>query len=148
MSALTTATYSADVRWTGGHWGQLRCGNGPALPFSAPPDAHGHEDVLTPEDAFVGAINMCVMLMFLWACERLHLRLVSYECAGEGTKVIDLDRTETFVRVVLRPKIVAQGPEAERRRVERALQSAQKYSLVANSITSELVVDPEIVMVG
>jgi hypothetical protein len=62
--------------------------------------------------------------------------------------VIDLDRTETFVRVVLRPKIVAQGPEAERRRVERALQSARKYSLVASSITSELVVEPEIVMVG
>jgi organic hydroperoxide reductase OsmC/OhrA len=118
------------------------------LPFSAPPDAHGHENVLTPEDAFVGALNMCVMLMFLWACERFRVPLISYECAGEGTKVIDLDRTEAFVRVVLRPRIVAQGPEAERRRIERALQSAQKYSLVARSITSELVVEPEIQMVA
>jgi len=148
MSALTTATYSADVRWTGEHRGELRCGNGPVLPFSAPPDAHGHENVLTPEDAFVGALNMCVMLMFLWACERFHVSLLGYECAGEGTKVIDLDRTEAFVRVVLRPRIAARGAEVERKRIERALQSAQKYSLVASSITSELVVEPEIQMVA
>jgi organic hydroperoxide reductase OsmC/OhrA len=148
MSALKTATYSADVRWTGEHWGELRCGNGPSLPFSAPPDAHGHEDTLTPEDAFVGAVNMCVMLMFLWACERFHISLLSYECAGEGTKVIDLDRTESFVRVALRPRIAARGTDAERKRIERALQSAQKYSLVARSITSDLVIEPEIIMVA
>ena len=148
MSAVTGASYYADVRWTGEHRGQLRCGNGPMLDFSPPPDAHGYENTLTPEDAFVGAVNMCVMLVFVWACERFNVRLVSYECAGEGTKVVALDRTETFDRVVLRPRIVARGAEAERTRVERALQSARKYSLVASSITSELVVEPEIKMVA
>jgi hypothetical protein len=29
--------------------------------------------------------------------------------------------------------------------VERALESARKYSLVANSITSDLVIEPEII---
>ena len=148
MSALKTASYSADVRWTGEHWGELRCGNGASLPFSAPPDAHGHENTLTPEDAFVAAVNMCVMLMFLWACERFKVSLLSYECTGEGTKVIDFDRTESFVRVVLRPRIAARGADAERKRIERALQSAQKYSLVAKSITSDLVIEPDIMMVA
>lgn len=146
MSPPVRATYYADVRWTGGHRGELRCGNGPALPFSAPPDAHGEENVLTPEDAFVGAVNMCIMLMFLWACERFRIPLKSYECAGEGTKVIALDKTETFERVVLRPRIVAQGGEAERRRLERAVESARKYSLLASSITSELAIEPQIEM--
>jgi hypothetical protein len=31
-------------------------------------------------------------------------------------------------------------------RVRRALQAAQKYSLVANSVKSEIVVEPEIVI--
>jgi len=141
---MKTATYTADVRWMGGHRGELHCGNGPVLPFSAPPDAHGEADILTPEDAFVGAVNTCVMLMFLWTCERLRIPLVSYECAGEGTKVITLDRTETFERVVLRPRIVVKGTQAGRGRVEKALESARKYSLVANSITSELTIEPEI----
>ena len=119
-------------------------GNGPVMDFSAPPDAHGHAGVLTPEDAFVAAVNTCIMMMFLWACERFKIDLVSYDCHAEGTKRIALDRTETFTHVVLRPRIVVRGDS--RKRIERALQSAQKYSLVARSITSDLAVKPEIII--
>jgi len=141
---MAASTYHTDVRWMGEHWGELRCGNGPTLAFSGPPDVQGHEGVLTPEDAFVGAVNMCVMLMFVWACERLRLDLISYECHAEGRKVVALDRTETFERVVLRPRIAVRG--ADRKRLKRALEWARKYSLVANSITSSFVMEPEIVM--
>ncbi len=119
-------------------------GSGPVMDFSAPPDAHGHAGVLTPEDAFVAAVNTCIMMMFLWACERFKIDLVSYDCHAEGTKRIALDRTETFTHVVLRPRIVVRGDS--RKRIERALQSAQKYSLVARSITSDLAVKPEIII--
>jgi len=91
-----TATYHTTVRWTGEHWGHLSMGNGPEMKFSAPPDAHGHAGVLTPEDAFVAAANTCVMMMFIWATERFKLKLVSFECRTEGTKLIELDRTELF----------------------------------------------------
>src|SRR5512139_4235849 len=101
-----TTTYHTTVRWTGEHWGHLVMGNGPEMAFSAPPDAHGHAGVLTPEDAFVAAANTCVMLMFLWACERFKIDLVSYDCRAKGTKRIELDRTEIFTHLVLRPEIV------------------------------------------
>lgn len=145
-----TATYHTTVQWKGEHWGRVRMGNGPEHDFSAPPDAHGHAGVLTPEDAFVAAANTCMMMMFLWAAERFKLELLSYECRGEGTKLIELDRTEIFARLHLAPKIrVAAGGEAPavvEARVRRALQSARKYSLVANSVKSEIVVEPEIVI--
>ena len=51
-----TATYNTTVRWAGEHWGHLVMGNGPEMKFSAPPDAHGHAGVFTPEDAFVAAV--------------------------------------------------------------------------------------------
>jgi organic hydroperoxide reductase OsmC/OhrA len=143
-----TASYHTSVTWKGEHWGRLVMGNGPEMDFSAPPDAQGHEGVFTPEDAFVAAANTCVMLMFIWAAERFKIKLLSYECRTEGTKVIELDRTELFTRLHFRPVIrVAAGEEPSavvEARVKRALQAAQKYSLVANSVKSEIVLDPVI----
>ncbi len=143
-----TAIYHTTVQWKGEHWGHLRMGNGPEMDFSAPPDAHGHAGVFTPEDAFVAAVNTCVMMMFIWAAERFKLDLVSYDCGAEGTKLIELDRTELFTQIVLRPRIVVCSTVAEReatlKRAQRALESATKYSLVANSIKSQIVVDPVI----
>jgi organic hydroperoxide reductase OsmC/OhrA len=139
-----TATYHTTVNWKGEHRGHLVCGNGPEMDFSAPPDAHGHAGVLTPEDAFVAAANTCVMMMFLWACERFKISLLSYECYAEGTKLIELDRTELFTQIVLRPKIRVQG--GDEARVQRALQAAQKYSLVANSVKSKIIIEPEILI--
>ncbi len=143
-----TATYHTTVRWTGEHWGHLELGNGPEMKFSAPPDAQGHPGVLTPEDAFVAAANTCVMLMFIWAAERFRLNLLSYECRTEGTKLIELDKTEIFTRLHFRPVIrVACDPGEEQvveARTRRALEAAQKYSLVANSVKSEIAVEPEI----
>ena len=146
-----TATYHTTVKWTGEHWGHLAMGNGPEMKFSAPPESQGHPGVFTPEDAFVAAANTCVMLMFIWAAERFKLELLSYECKTEGTKVIEIDRTEIFTRLLFRPQIrVASGSEAKdvvEARVRRAMQAAQKYSLVANSVKSEIVIEPEISVV-
>jgi organic hydroperoxide reductase OsmC/OhrA len=147
----TTVTYHATVQWTGEHRGRVAMGNGPELDFSAPPDAHGYAGVLTPEDAFVAAVNTCIMLMFLWAAERFKLPLLSYGCRAEGTKRIELDRTETFTLVCLEPHIVLAASEAGAAAVEararRALESARKYSLVANSIKSEIIIEPQITIV-
>jgi len=147
-----TATYHTTVSWKGEHWGHIVMGNGPEMDFSAPPDAQGHPGVLTPEDAFVAAANTCIMMMFIWAIERYKLDLVSYECRAEGTKLVELDRTEIFTHLRFWPVIrIATGDEESaivEARARRALQSAQKYSLVANSVKSEIIIEPEIKIVS
>ena len=147
-----TATYHTRVTWKGEHWGHIQLGNGPEMDFSAQPEVQGHAGVLTPEDAFVAAVNTCITMMFLWTTERFKLDLVSYECEAEGTKLIELNRTEIFTSVRLRPRIVLRARDEERdsvaRQARRALESAQKYSLVANSIKSEVRVDPLIEFVS
>jgi len=91
------------------------------------------------------------MMMFIWATERFRLKLLSFECRTEGTKLIELDRTEIFTRLHFRPVIrIARGDENKEvveARTRRALEAAQKYSLVANSVKSEIIVEPEILVV-
>jgi organic hydroperoxide reductase OsmC/OhrA len=143
-----TSIYHTAVTWKGEHQGRINMGNGPEMDFSAPPDAQGLPGVLTPEDAFVAAVNTCIMMMFLWSCERLKITLVSYECRAEGTKLIELDKTEIFTKVKLFPMIKVKGtdelPVRIETRIQRALKLAQKFSLVANSIKSEVIIEPQI----
>ncbi len=146
-----TALYHTCVTWKGEHWGHIAMGNGPEMDFSAPPDAQGHAGVLTPEDAFVAAANTCIMMMFIWAAERYKLNLLSYECRAEGTKRIELDRTETFTQLRFQPVIlIHRGSEdagVVEARARRSLESARKYSLVANSVKSEIIIEPQIIIV-
>lgn len=143
-----TAAYNTTVTWKGEHWGHITLGNGPEMDFSAPPDAHGHPGVFTPEDAFVAAINTCIMMMFLWAAKRFKLDLLVYECRAEGLTRIELDRTEIFSEVKLWPQICLAGngqdPAIVKSRVERALRAAQKYSLIANSVKSAISLEPTV----
>ena len=146
-----TAAYNTTVQWKGEHLGHIVLGNGPEMDFSAPPDAQGHAGVFTPEDAFVAAANTCIMMMFIWATERFKLNLLSYECRAEGIKLIELDRTEIFTHLrfwpIIRISTGDEKPEVVRARTIRALQSAQKYSLVANSVKSEIIIEPTIEVV-
>jgi organic hydroperoxide reductase OsmC/OhrA len=147
-----TPTYHTTVNWKGEHWGHVVMGNGPEMDFSAPPDAQGHAGVLTPEDAFVAAANTCIMMMFIWATERFKLQLISYECRSEGTKLIELDRTEIFTHLrfwpIIRVSAGDEDPEIIRERIQKAVASAQKYSLVANSVKSEIIIEPKIEVVA
>jgi len=134
--------YKTKVVWTGGHDGELTCGNGPKMSFSAPPSLQGRSGVMTPEDAFVAALNTCFHMMFIWATERLKIKLVSYECEAEGDVIDLLDRTSTFKQTVLRPKIKVKAESIGR--VGKALEWARKYSLIANSIKPPVLIEPTI----
>ena len=76
------------------------------------------------------------MMMFLWACERFKLDLVSYRCRADGTKRVEIDRTEIFTHLRFWPEIIVRSapgedPARTEARFRKALASAQKYSLVS-----------------
>ena len=85
---------------------------------------------------------MCFQLMFVWSIEKLKIDLVSYECEAEGFVEELLDRTSTFKKMVLHPRIEVRNCEKEK--VRRALKLAKKYSLIVQSITAEVLIEPKI----
>jgi uncharacterized OsmC-like protein len=138
------AVYKNKVAWRGGHEGYTWCQNGVEMTFSAPPDLHGIPNVLTPEDAFVASSNTCYLMMVIWAAERFRLNLVSLECEAEGELEEFIDRTSWFKKMILYPKIVVKDKSTEL--VQRALDMALKYSTINQSLKSEIIIKPEIVI--
>ena len=139
---MATFTYKNNSEWIGGHKGHIKMENGVELDFSAPPSLHGYPDVLTPEDAFMAAINTCYFMMFILATEKFKIDLVSFECDASGKVVEFMDKTSVFKEVVLKLKIVARNTTPEK--INSVIKSARKYSLVAESIKAEVKIEPEI----
>jgi uncharacterized OsmC-like protein len=61
--------------------------------------------MMTPEDAYLMAINTCLHMMVLWASKRFKLELVSLECTAEGEVEEYIDKTSWFKKVVLHLRI-------------------------------------------
>jgi uncharacterized OsmC-like protein len=138
-------TYTNKVVWKGEHLGYTCCGNGTEMDFSAPPALYGHPNMMTPEDAYLMAINTCVHMMVLWTAERFKLELVSLECTAEGEVEEYIDKTSWFKKVVLHPRITVRG--SSEGVVKRMLEMAKKYSTIAESVKSEIIIKPEIEIV-
>jgi uncharacterized OsmC-like protein len=138
------ALYRNKVEWRGNHLGYTWCQNGVEIEFSAPPELFGKPDVLTPEDAFMAAVNTCYHMMVIWAMERFRIELISFECEAQGEVEEFMDRTSWFKCVTLSPRIVTKGNSEEM--VKRALDLAYKYSTICQSLKSEVSIDPTIVI--
>ena len=138
-------TYTNKVIWKSEHLGHTYCGNGIEMEFSAPPALYGHPDMMTPEDAYLMAINTCLHMMVLWAAKRFKLELVSLECTAEGEVEEYIDKTSWFKKVVLHPKITVRG--SSEGVVKRMLEMAKKYSTIAESVKSQIIIKPEIEIV-
>jgi uncharacterized OsmC-like protein len=115
------------------------------MEFSAPPALYGHPNMMTPEDAYLMAINTCLHMMVLWAVERFKLELVSLECTAEGEVEEHIDKTSWFKKVVLHPRIKVRG--SSEGIVKRMFEMAKKYSTIAESVKSEIVIKPNIEIV-
>jgi len=139
---MATFIYKNKSEWIEGHRGHIKMENGVELDFSAPPSLHGHPDVLTPEDAFMAAVNTCYFMMFIWATERFKIDLVSFECEATGKVTEFMDKTSIFKEITLKLEIVARNTTPEK--INSAIKSARKYSLVAESIKGEIKMEPEI----
>ena len=135
-------TYKNNTEWLGEHRGNIKMENGVDLDFSAPPSMHGIANVLTPEDSFMAAVNTCYFMMFIWACERFKISLVSVKIEAIGKVLENIDKTSIFSEILLKVKITAKDTTEER--IKSALKSARKYSLVAESIKADLKIEPEI----
>jgi len=137
-----TFQFHNKLKWTGNRVATLQAEDKPDLTVSSPPEFKGEADKWSPEDLFVGAVNICTMTTFLAFANHKDLPLDGYESGGEGL----LERVESgyeFTKVTLRPKIVVAGEE-HIESAKQILHDAHEKCLVSNSIKGEVVLEPEI----
>jgi organic hydroperoxide reductase OsmC/OhrA len=134
-----------DRRYSRGHlWrfdggAEVRASSAP----SVVPVPLSDEAGVDPEEAFVASLSSCHMLFFLDFASRAGIVVDRYEDAAEGV----MGKTEagrTFVaRVTLRPALLLSGAKRPEAGELAALHhKAHEYCFIANSVLSEVVVEP------
>src|SRR5436190_18259972 len=139
--------YAARVRWTGstgvGWEGYDRTHTASAPPAEASigmttGESKGDPRLNNPEQLVVMAASSCQMLWFLHLAAMARLDVVEYTDDAEGQMPED-----RLTRIVLRPRIVL-ASDAGEHRVRRLVELAHRECNIANSLRTEVIVEPAI----
>jgi len=114
-----------------------------AIPVSSLPVYGGSAERWNPEDLLAGTLAHCHMLTFLALAAKARVEVLGYADRAEATLVTE-DRVSRVGRILLQPTIrVAAGTSAAK--VEELFHKAHKYCVIANSVTSEVAMEPRVV---
>jgi organic hydroperoxide reductase OsmC/OhrA len=144
--------YRVTSRWTGstgvGYEGYDRAHSVSTTPptatlmLSSDPAFRGDPALLDPEELFVISASSCQLLSFLAVAARARIDVIEYIDHAEGF-MPDHVKPMRITEIVLRPRITVHGSVTEHR-VRRLCEVAHNECYIANSVTTEITVDPEI----
>jgi peroxiredoxin-like protein len=141
----TNYEYTTQARWTSGRGGIMKAESiEQPIKFSSPPEFLGERGLWTPEHFLVAAVAGCFVSTFAAMAEMSKLEVLSFEVFATGS----LEKIEgglRFNRVIIRPEVVVYR-EADRDRALRLLEKAEHTCLIARSLRSEIVLEPEVLV--
>jgi organic hydroperoxide reductase OsmC/OhrA len=134
--------FETTVVWNEKFPGRLHCQNGQVIDYSAPAELEGMRGPLTPEDAFVGAANMCFQIVFEYVSKDLGMKLVEYRCRAIGDLEV-VEGRKKFVKIALYPEIRFE-PGSKVSNLDKAISTTKRKCLVTNSMDLEVEVVPKV----
>lgn len=138
--------YETSVVWTEQRRGTLTATQRATIQTGSPAEFGGSDDVWSPEQLCIAAVNSCVMLTFIAIAANSKVPFRAYAATATGTlEKPEGERTPVITRVTVKPRIVI-GPEADRGKVERLVKMAERSCYISNSLKATVVVEPEIVV--
>jgi organic hydroperoxide reductase OsmC/OhrA len=147
--------YRALCHWTGDTglgWESYDRAHTAKAPPAAPEltvttgESKGDQSQLNPEQLVVIAASSCQLLWFLHVASKARVDVVKYEDDATGEMPED-DPPLRLTRIVLKPRIVVRpGPSEER--VRHLVELAHRECYIANSLKTEVLLEPRVEFTG
>ena len=103
------------------------------------PAQFSSETSVDPEEMFVASLASCHMLRFLDFARRAGVEILSYEDQAEGVMAKNAAGRTAITKVTLRPRIEIKGDASL---LPDLHHKAHEACFIANSVTTEVVVEP------
>jgi organic hydroperoxide reductase OsmC/OhrA len=137
--------YNTHLEWTSEKRGILRCKGKPDIKVACPPEFGGHPGFWSPEDLFVGSVEVCMLTTFLWFVNKENVTLKSYRSKTSGSVEL-VSGVFRFSSITVTMNIGI-SHENDRNIIEKILKKVKRACLVSNSIQSEVNIE-SIITVG
>jgi organic hydroperoxide reductase OsmC/OhrA len=148
---VATNTYETRVRWTGStglgweHYDRTHVATAPPAEQEVrvtTGESKGDPAILNPEQLLLMAASSCQMLWFLHLAAKARVDVVEYR--DDAVALMPTDRQPVRIsEIALRPHIVVAGETGEER-IRKLLDTAHEHCFVANSLTSEMTLQPTV----
>ena len=116
---------------------------GATLMLSSDPAFRGDPARLNPEQLLVMSASSCQLLSFLAVAARARLDVRAYHDEAEGVMPED-DKSIRLTAIRLRPRITLARGAADEARVRQLVELAHRECYIANSLKTEVTVEPTI----
>jgi len=131
---FTPETYCRDHEW--------EFPGGGLVAASAAPKFKGNPERVDPEEAFTAALSACHMLTFLALAAKRGFTVDAYEDDPTGILDRNAEGRTAMTRVTLRPNVTFSGKLPTGEELDTLHAQAHKYCFIANSVTTEVAVEP------
>jgi organic hydroperoxide reductase OsmC/OhrA len=142
--ALQPGEDFAKGRYLRGH--QVSFEHGPELRGTASAHVVGNKwaeaGAVDPEQMLVASLASCHMLTFLHVARTAGFVVTRYRDEAEGLLEKNAEGRMAVTRVTLRPQIAYEGQAPDAETLERLHHEAHEGCFIANSVKTEIVVDP------
>ena len=142
--------YNVDVNWNEGRKGimcspELNLDANNCLEVATPPEfAKGIAGIWSPEHLFTSAVSSCLMTTFLAIAENSKLEFINFSCKAKG-KLEQVEGKVMMSEILLEPTVTI-SDEKDRERAERVLQKSEAACLISNSVKSNVIMIPTIII--
>ena len=147
----SVATYETRVHWTGStglgwkHYDRAHVATAPPAEQEVritTGESKGDPAILNPEQLVLMAASSCQMMVFLHLAAKARIDVVEYEDSATALMPTDQEPIR-ITEITLRPRIVVSG-DASEQRVHKLADSAHQHCFVANSLNSQMTLQPTV----
>lgn len=130
--------FQVELNWLSKQKGVLSANDVNGIVHVATPPIFGGEgNDWSPEHLFLGSVNSCFMSTFLDFVKKLHFEISRFECDIIGQVEI-VEGKYQFTYINIYPTVYV-ADVTLKEKAELALEKAQKYCLISNSIKAEVI---------
>jgi len=133
----TNFIFSNTLKWNSEYQASMFFSDRAGFEFATPPEFHGPEGFISPEELFVASAHACCLTTFIAKAKKAGINLVPYESSAEGV-LEKMDGQLMFTKIAVKSRIKT---DSDKENVRQIVQQVEQSALVINSMKTDVTIE-------